>query len=177
MNGRTLVITVAAAAALACTGAPAAAAQTKAAGTPRPGAEARAQHEKAETSPKVQAQLNKLPAAVRATVEAETRNATIKAVSSEKENGKTVYELESLVNGRTRDLMIDAAGKVYSVEEQLDVASAPAAVKAALEARGKVVALESVLENGRHHYEGQVRTAAGKTVSMDLDSDGRPAKK
>ena len=144
---------------------------------PGPGAEASAPHKKAAPSPKVQAQLNKLPAAVRATVEGETRNATIKDVSSEKENGKTVYELESLVNGRTRDLMIDAAGKVYSVEEQLDVDSAPAGVKAALEARGKVVALESVVDNGRHHYEGQVRTTAGKTVSMDLDSDGKPVKK
>lgn len=171
MNSRALVTTVAVATALACTGAPAAA------GTRTPGAGDRARHEKADTSPKVQAQLNKLPAAVRATVEAETRNATIKAVSSEKENGKTVYELESLVNGRTRDLMIDAAGKVYVVEEQLDVASAPAAVKAALEARGKVVALESVLENGRHHYEGQVRTTAGKTVSMDLEADGTPVRK
>lgn len=177
MNSRTLVITVAVAAALASTGAPAAAAQTKAAGTPGPGVAAGAQHKKAETSPRVQAQLNKLPAAVRATVDAETRNATIKAVSSEKENGKTVYELESLVNGRTRDLMIDAAGKVYVVEEQLDVDNAPAAVKAALEARGKVVALESVLEHGRQHYEGQVRTTAGKMVSMDLQTDGTPVKK
>ncbi len=177
MNSRALALVVAVAAGLACTGAAAAAAQTKAAGTPGPGAEASARREKAETSPRVQAQLNKLPPAVKATVEAETRNATIKAVSSEEENGKTVYELELLVSGRTRDLMIDAAGKVYVVEEPLDVDSAPAAVKAALEARGKVVALESVLENGRHHYEGQVRTTAGKTVSMDLETDGTPVKK
>ena len=41
-------------------------------------------------------QLSKLPAAVRATVEAESKGATVKGISSEKENGKTVYELETL---------------------------------------------------------------------------------
>ncbi|MEO8036953.1 MAG: hypothetical protein ABI837_21165, partial [Acidobacteriota bacterium] len=56
----------------------------------------------------VQAKIGKLPPAVRATVEAESRAATIKGISSEQEKGKTVYELETLVDGRTRDLMIDA---------------------------------------------------------------------
>ena len=121
--------------------------------------------------------LSKLPAAVRATVEAESKGATVKGISSEKENGKTVYELETLVNGRTRDLMIDSAGKVYVVEEQLDVDKAPAPVKAALEAKGKIVALESVVENGKTHYEGQVRTKAGKKVAIELDADGKPIKK
>jgi len=70
-----------------------------------------------------------LPPAVKATVEAESKGAVVKSISCEKEHGKTVYELETLVNGRTRDLMIDAAGKVYVVEEQLDVDKAPPAVK------------------------------------------------
>lgn len=121
--------------------------------------------------------MTKLPPAVKATVEAESKGATVKGISSEKENGKTVYELETLVNGRTRDLMIDSAGKVYVVEEQLDVDKAPAPVKAALEAKGKIVALESVMENGRTHYEGQVQTKAGKKVAIELDADGKPIKK
>lgn len=122
-------------------------------------------------------QLKDLPPAVKATVEAETKNATLKGLGKEKENGKTVYELETLVNGRTRDLMIDAAGKVYDVEEQLDLDKAPAPVKAAIEAKGKVVALESATTNGTVHYEGQVLTKAGKKVSFDLNPDGTPVKK
>lgn len=118
-----------------------------------------------------------LPAAVKATVEAESKGATIKGISSEKENGKTVYELETLVNGRTRDLMIDPAGKVYVVEEQLDLASAPAPVRAALEAKGKLLLLESVVENRRTRYEGQVQTKAGKKVAVELNADGTPYKK
>ena len=90
---------------------------------------------KAPTTGKLQ--LKDLPAAVRATVEAETKNATLKGLSKERANGKTVFEVESLVNGRTRDLMIDANGKVYEVEEQLDADKAPPAVKAALEAKGR----------------------------------------
>jgi len=122
-------------------------------------------------------QLKDLPPAVRATVESETKNATLKGLSKENENGKVVYELESLVNGRTRDLMIDSAGKVYVVEEQLDPDKAPAPVKAALEAKGKIVRLESVLENGKTHYEGQVQTKAGKKMSLELDAAGSPLKK
>ena len=119
-------------------------------------------------------QVKDLPAAVRATVEAETKNATLKGLSKEREKGQTVYELESLVNGRTRDLMIDSSGKVYEIEEQLDVADAPAPVKAALEAKGTIIRLESVREGGRTTYEGKVKTKAGKKIEMELDADGKP---
>jgi uncharacterized membrane protein YkoI len=121
--------------------------------------------------------LEDLPAPVKATVEAETKHATVKGLSREKENGKTVYEPESIVDGRTRDLMIDAAGKVYVVEEQLDVNQAPAPVKTAMEARGQIVKLEAVTENGKRHYEGQIRNKAGKTVAMELDPDGKPIRR
>jgi uncharacterized membrane protein YkoI len=121
--------------------------------------------------------LKNLPPSVKATVDAESKGATVKSLSSEKENGKTVYELETLVNGRTRDLMIDAAGKVYVVEEQLDIDKAPPAVKAALEAKGKIVALEAVMENGKTRYEGQVQTKAGKKLAVEVDADGKPYKK
>jgi uncharacterized membrane protein YkoI len=122
-------------------------------------------------------QMKDLPPAVKATAEAETKGATVKGVSREKEDGKTVYEVETVVNGRTRDLMIDASGKVYDVEEQLDLDKAPAPVKAAIEAKGKVVALEQATTNGKVHYEGKAKTKAGKTVSFDLDADGKPMKK
>jgi uncharacterized membrane protein YkoI len=121
--------------------------------------------------------LKDLPPEVRATVETETKNAVLKGVSKEKEKGKTVYEVESLVNGRTRDLMIDASGKVYVVEEQLNPDQAPALVRAALEAKGTILTLESVLENGTTTYEGQVKSKSGKKITMELDAAGKPVKK
>ena len=135
------------------------------------------QKEPKEEGKEAKVQLKNLPPAVRATVAAETKNATIKGISKETEKGKTVYELESLVNGRTRDLMIDSAGKVYVVEEQLDADKAPSPVRSALEAKGTIVVLESVLENGKTTYEGQVKTKAGKKLTMGLDADGKPVKK
>ncbi len=125
----------------------------------------------------VKTKIAKLPAAVKATVEAESKGATVKGISSEKEKGKTVYELETLVNGRTRDLMIDSAGKVYVVEEQLDVDKAPAPVRTALEAKGKIVVLESVMQNGTTTYEGQVQPKTGKKIALELNADGTPVKK
>lgn len=118
-----------------------------------------------------------LPPAVKDTVEAETRNATLRGLSKEKEAGRTVYELETLVNGKTRDLMIDAAGKVYDVEEQIDLAQAPAPVRAAIEAKGAVLVLERATTRGTVHYEGQVRTKAGKKAAFDLDANGKPVAK
>ena len=148
--------------------------------TPAPAQKSAVEKEKKELSEaaadKRIARMN-LPAAVKATVEAESKGATVKGISSEKENGKTVYELETLVDGRTRDLMIDAAGKVYVVEEQLDAAKAPAPVRAALEAKGRIVVLESVMRNGKTTYEGQVRPAKGKKIVLELNADGTPVKK
>ena len=132
--------------------------------------------EKSE-APESKVSLKNLPPAVRATVEAETKNATLKGVSKEKEKGQTVYELESIVNGRTRDLMIDSAGKVYIVEEQIDADKAPAPVRAALEARGTIVKLESVVQSGNTTYEGQVKTKAGKKLTLELDAAGKPIRK
>lgn len=123
------------------------------------------------------AALKNLPPSVRATVEAETRGATIKGISKEAEKGKTVYEVESIVNGRTRDFMVDAAGKVYLVEEQLDVDKAPAPVRRALETQGTIVGLESVTEHGVTTFEGRVKTRAGKSLSIEVDAAGQPVKR
>ena len=149
--------------------------------TPAPAQKKAVQPEKKEVADKPDGDkkttMKNLPAAVKATVDAESKGATVKGISSEKENGKTVYELETLVNGRTRDLMIDAAGKVFVVEEQLDIDKAPAPVRAALEKKGKIVVLESVMQNGKTTYEGQVQPAKGKKVTLELNADGTPVKK
>ena len=110
-------------------------------------------------------------------MEAEAKSATIKGISKEKEKGQTVYELETIVGGRTRDLMIDSTGKVFEVEEQIDADKAPAPVRAALEAKGTIVKLESVVVDGATTYEGQVKTKAGKKLTMELGADGKPTKK
>ena len=81
------------------------------------------------------------------------------------------------MNGRSRDLMIDSAGRVYVVEEQLDPDKAPAPVRAALEAKGHDCGAGIRPRERQNHVEGQVKTKAGKKVSMELDADGKPTKK
>jgi hypothetical protein len=87
-----------------------------------------------------------------------------------------VYELESVVDGRTRDLMIDGAGNVYVVEEQVDPAKLPAPVRDAFQAKGTIVKAESVMAKGKTTYEGQMKSKAGKTVTLEVDAEGRPVK-
>lgn len=120
--------------------------------------------------------LSKLPPAVRATVEAETRNATLKSVGKETEKGQVQYEVETLVNGKSRDLLIDPSGKVLEVEEAIALESAPGPVQDALKAKGKVLRLESVLRGGKTTYEAQVQGKNGKKSSVAVDAHGKPVK-
>lgn len=120
--------------------------------------------------------LSKLPAPVRATIEAETKNATVKNVSKETEKGQIEYEVETTVNGKSRDFIVDPSGKVLEVENGIDVADAPAAVQDALKARGKVLKLESVQKDGTTTYEGRVQGKSGKKSSVALDAQGKPIK-
>jgi uncharacterized membrane protein YkoI len=120
--------------------------------------------------------LSKYPPAVRATIEAESKNATLKGVSKETENGKTEYEAETIVDGKSRDLLIDATGKVVEVEQEISLDAAPAAVRDALQSHGKVLKLETVLREGVTTYEAHVQSKSGKKSEVVLDANGKPAK-
>jgi len=83
-----------------------------------------------------------LPPAVEKTVAAQSVGATIKGFSKENEKGQTCYEAEMIVNGHTKDVLIDSNGAIVEVEEQVAMDALPADVKAALQAKageGKLV--------------------------------------
>ena len=120
--------------------------------------------------------LSKYPAPVRATIEAETKNATLKGVSKETEKGKVQYEVETLVNGRTRDLLVDPAGKVIQVEEEIALDAAPAAVQDAINKQGKAMRVESVRTGDVTTYEAIVQGKNGKKRTVELDAQGKPIK-
>src|SRR5712672_1868503 len=67
-----------------------------------------------------------LPPAVQAAVKEQTKNATLVGLSKEKEKGKTMYEVETKVAGKTRDLLLDSTGVVVEVEEQIEMSAVPA---------------------------------------------------
>src|SRR5262245_50447952 len=77
----------------------------------------------------------KMPAAIDAAFKKAYPNAVVKNVSKETEGGKTIYEVESVDNGRRRDLNYNPDGTVISYEEELTEADVPAPVVAAIKAR------------------------------------------
>ncbi len=116
--------------------------------------------------------MKDLPAAVQATVKAETAGATIKGISKETENGVLVYEVETTMNGLSRDLLIDKSGTVVEVEEQIAVTAAPAPVQQALSQIGELRKLERVTAHGVTTYEAHVLQASKKR-SVTVDASGK----
>jgi uncharacterized membrane protein YkoI len=105
-------------------------------------------------------------------------NATIKAVSREKRDGKTIYELESVDGSTNRDLLYDPSGNVLETEEGMDLARLPAVIQDAIKAkylqmsvkscerltRGTVILYELGLKVGKKSVE-VVFDEAGKELS------------
>ena len=117
-----------------------------------------------------------LPPAVATAVQEQTRGATIKGYSKEVENGKTSYEVETILNGHSRDLLFDAAGHLLVVEEQVSLDAVPPPVKAAFEAKGKVILAETVTKDGQVTYEAQVRRRNGTRTEVVVNAEGKPVK-
>ena len=118
-----------------------------------------------------------LPPAVEKTVAAESAGATIKGFSQEKEKGETFYEAELVVNGHSKDVLIDASGSVVEVEEEVAPGSLPAEVKAGLQAKagkGKILKVESLTKKGKLvAYEAKVESN-GKKSEIQVGPDGKP---
>jgi len=118
-----------------------------------------------------------LPPAVEKTVAAESAGATVKGFSTEKEKGETFYEAELVVNGHSKDVLIDASGAVVEVEEEVALDSLSADVKAGLQAKagkGKILKVESLTKKGKLvAYEAKVDTN-GKKSEIQVGPDGKP---
>src|SRR5580765_1376979 len=102
-----------------------------------------------------------LPPAVEKTVATESDGATIKGFATEVENGRRLYEVELIVNGRHKDVSMDRHGAILEVEEEVSIDSLPAAVQDALKkaaGSGTIEMVESLTKNGKLvTYEGHVK--------------------
>ncbi len=117
-----------------------------------------------------------LPPAVEKTVAAQSLGATVQGFSEERENGQIFYDAEMTVNGHNRDVLMDAAGRIVEVEEQVPVGSLPTDVQGALNAKagkGKVVTVETITKHDRLvAYEAAVLTN-GKRSEIQVDPLGK----
>jgi uncharacterized membrane protein YkoI len=123
--------------------------------------------------------LSDLPPAVQATVKEQTKNATLGNISKEVEKGKTMYEVESIVNGKSRDLMVDSSGKLLSVEEETTLEAIPAAARAAIQKKvggGKINKVEILTQGSIVSYEAAYTGKNGKNAEVGFNADGTPHK-
>jgi hypothetical protein len=117
-----------------------------------------------------------LPPAVEKTVVAQSKGATIRGFSEEKEDGQIYYEVELTVAGHSKDVLMDTNGAIIEVEEQVAMDSLPAAVRDGLQAKtgkGKLLKVESITKHDKLvAYEAQVMTG-GKRSEVQVNPDGK----
>ena len=123
-----------------------------------------------------------LPPAVQKTVKEQMAGATLRGLSKETEHGKTTYEAELTVNGKSKkDVTMDGEGKIIEVEEEVALVGIPDGARGAIEAAagksGKVLMVESVKENDKLvAYEAHIQKApSGKISEVRVDANGKPA--
>jgi len=120
---------------------------------------------------------SELPAAVQKAADEQSKGATVMGYSQEVENGKTLYEVELTVNGHSKDVSMDADGKIVEVEEEVAFNSLPEAVRKGLADqahRGKIGKVESLTKNDKLvAYEARV-VQAGKRSEIQVGPDGKP---
>jgi len=124
-------------------------------------------------------QMKDLPPAVQKTVQEQTKGAEIKGLSMEKEKDKTSYEVETMVNGKHRDFLVDPQGVVTEVEVETALDSIPAAAKTAIEkkaAGGKITMVETMTRGGATYYEGAYTSKDGKKHEVLVKPDGAEVK-
>jgi uncharacterized membrane protein YkoI len=123
--------------------------------------------------------LDKVPKAVLDAVKAKFEGADIKGASTEKEDGKLVYEISLVHKGRKTDVTLTPEGKIVSVEKEIKTDELPKAVAEALESKypkAKIKLAEEVSEGGKIKYEVLLETADKGTVEVVFDPSGKVEK-
>ena len=117
-----------------------------------------------------------LPPSVQKAMPAEAKGAEIRGYNRETEKGKTFYEVETMLNGQSRDLLFDATGVLVEVEEEIALNSIPSAAKSAIERRvadGKVNKVERVTKGQSVSYEAEITSKSGKSSEVAVKPDGK----
>jgi hypothetical protein len=122
--------------------------------------------------------LEKLPLAVQQAVKEQTKTAALVGITQETEDGKTTYEVETKVDGHTRDVNLDANGAVVLVEEETPIEKIPAPARAGIEKKasgGKIAKVETITKGSTVTYEALI-TGKGKKFEYVVTPDGSPTK-
>lgn len=115
-----------------------------------------------------------VPAAVRDAFRRAYPHAAVRGYSTEQENGRTIYEVQSREGGVGRDLSFAADGTILEIEETVPVARLPEAVRAAITTQAAGAAITRSERNVAGHdttYEFAIR---GRRGEVKLRGDGTP---
>jgi hypothetical protein len=122
------------------------------------------------------AKFEALPQAVQQTAKAQMRDALPVSIISAKGEHGWDYQVNTRLNGKYHDLVIDDQGKLVAVKDETDLASLPAAAKAAIErqaAAAKIMTLEKVTEGSQITYGALMKdNAQGTFVKVSVAPDG-----
>ena len=116
-------------------------------------------------------QLTDAPAAVQQAIKAELGSNPAEKITREKEDGRMEYEVEYKKDGRDASIKLDEAGKIIEKEINVDPASLPAPVIAALKTHyptAKILEAEKA-EPGAYEIKIQVGPDKHK---IELNADG-----
>jgi uncharacterized membrane protein YkoI len=125
--------------------------------------------------------LDKVPKAVLDAVKARFPDAKINHAATEKEDGKTVYELNITNKDQKIDVTLTPEGKITGMEKEIAAKDLPKAVSAALEKKYPKAtykkAEEVIKVSGKdeklEYYEVLLVTDGKKTVEVEIAADGK----
>ena len=116
---------------------------------------------------------SQVPAAVRDAFRRAYPHATVRGYTTETENGRTIFEVESREGALGRDVSYGADGTVLEVEETVPVAQLPPAVRSAITAQAgtatirrserNVTGSDTTYEFAIHGRRGEIRLRADGT--------------
>ena len=96
-------------------------------------------------------------------------------LSKEVEGGKTMYEVETKVNGKGCGLMLDGNGAIVTVEEEIPLDSIPEPARAAIRKKvggGKLKMVEVLTKGSDVSYEAAYVGKNGKSAEFGVNADG-----
>ncbi len=115
-----------------------------------------------------------LPQAVKDTAKAHMENAIPVSISSAQNGQGWKYQVNTRLNGKYHDLVIDDKGKL--VKDETDLASVPAAAREAIQKKAntsKIMTLEKVTEGEQVSYGAVIKDdASGTFAQLSVTADG-----
>jgi len=122
------------------------------------------------------AKFEALPQAVQQTAKVHMQDALPVSILSAKGEHGWDYQVNTRINGKYHDLVIDDQGKLIAVKDETDLAALPAAAKAAIEkqaAAAKIMTLEKVTEGSQITYGAVIKdNTQGTFVKVSVAPDG-----